>query len=269
MKSTTPAFIISLASSADRREKIGARLNQLGMEFEFVDGIDLRGTDISGHPDYDGARRRLYFGCDLQPGELGCLLSHRKVYQIMVTRKLPHALVLEDDAGLEDDLPDAIHSLVRSPVDWDLIRFLDKKKVYRKKCRRIGMIDATHELSRLPTNSGGAYGYLINQRAAARLLELMGKNWLQNDVLHSRAWLTSLTTYIVRPSPVTHPVDDDDDSIIGATRYEKGIQLSGWERAVHPFARFGMKLQDQWSKRFHYLTAISRDNANRRLIDQG
>lgn len=269
MKSTIPVFIISLACSAERREKIRARMDRLGMEFEFVDGIDLRRADISGHPDYDGARRRLYFGCDLQPGELGCLLSHRKVYQIMVTRKLPHALVLEDDAGLEDDLPDVVRTLAESPVDWDLIRFLDKKKVYRKKCRRIGMIDATHELSRLPTNSGGAYGYLLNQCAAARLLELMEENWLQNDVLHSRAWFTGLTTYIVRPSPVTHPVDDDDDSTIGATRFEKELQLSGWQRAAHPLARFGMKLQDQWRKRFHYVSSIPKDNANRRLINQG
>lgn len=266
MKSTIPVFVISLASSSDRRDKIAARLDKLGMEYEFVDGIDLRGADISSHPDYDGARRRLFFGCDLQPGELGCLLSHRKVYQIMVSRHIPHALVLEDDAGLEDELPDVVRTLTDSPVAWDLIRFLDKKKVYRKKCRRIGMIDATHELTRLPTNSGGAYGYLLNQRAAARLLELMGKNWLQNDVLHSRAWFTGLTTYIVRPSPVTHPVDDDD-SIIGAVRFEKRIELAGWRRFAHPPARFQMQTHDKLAKRLHYLTVWRRDRLHRRLMD--
>lgn len=266
MKSNVPAFVISLASSADRREKIAARLGQLCMEFEFVDGIDLRGADISGHPDYDSARRRLYFGCDLQPGELGCLLSHRKVYQIMVSRGIPHALVLEDDAGLEDDLPDVLRALVSSPVEWDLIRFLDKKKVYRKKCRLIGMIDDTHELSRLPTNSGGAYGYLINQRAASRLLGLMGKNWLQNDVLHSRTWFTDLATYIVRPSPVTHPVEDDR-STIGSTRFKKVIRLSGWRRLAHPAARFLMQTHDKLAKRWHFLKAWPGDRSKRQLMD--
>lgn len=264
MKSTIPVFVISLASSTDRRAGISERLKQLGMEFEFVDGIDLRNADISNHAEYDGARRRLFFGCDLQPGELGCLLSHRKVYQIIASRKLPHGLVLEDDAGLEDDLPDVLCMLTKSPVSWDFIRFLDKKKVYLKSCRRIGMIDASHELSRLPTNSGGAYGYLINQRAANRLLELTDKSWLQIDMLHSRTWLTRLTTYILRPSPVTHPVDSDDETLIGTMRYQKRNLLSGWKRAAHPFARFGMKLQDQLGKRIHYLKSASVDAEQRK-----
>lgn len=259
-------FVISLKSSIERRGRILSRLEQLGMECEFVDGIDLRNADIFCHPRYDGEKRRLYFGRDLQPGELGCLLSHRMVYEIMVARAVPHALVLEDDAGLEDDLPDVLDQLIQSPVAWDLIRFLDKKKVYRKKCRRIGMIDDIHELSRLPTNSGGAYGYLLNQRAAARLLELMEKNWLQNDVLHSRSWLTGLDVYILRPSPVTHPLEDDE-STIGASRFDKQIQLSGWKRIVHPFARFVMKFQDQLMKRIHYLGTIPKDAAKRRLMD--
>lgn len=265
MNSTAQTFVISLKECADRRAKIAARLAQLRMAFEFVDGIDLRGADILEHPHYDAERRRLYYGRDLQPGELGCLLSHRQVYQIMVERELPYALVLEDDAGLEDDLPAVVASLVRSPVRWDLIRFLDKKKVYRKKCRHICKIDAVHELSRLPTNSGGAYGYLLNHHAASRLLEIMRLNWLQNDVLHSRAWFTGLTTYIVRPSPVTHPVDDEDDSIIGVTRFESHIDLSGWQRFLHPIARFGMKLQDQYMKRLHYFRCLSLDAKNRSL----
>jgi glycosyl transferase family 25 len=266
MNPNPAVFVISLPSSTERRAKIRERLDLLNMEFEFVDGIDLRGADITSHPDYDGLRRRLFFGRDLAPGELGCLLSHRKVYQIMTDRAIPHALVLEDDAGLEDDLPQVLRTLLGSPLAWDLIRFLDKKKVYRKKCRRIGMIDATHELSRLPTNSGGAYGYLLNLRAATRLRKLMEHNWLQNDALHSRAWMTGLITYILRPSPVTHPTEDDD-STIGNARFDTLIQVSGWQRIVHPVARFGMKLQDMVMKRLHLVRSLHQDSRNRKLAD--
>lgn len=258
-------FIISLASSIERRGKIRSRLEQLGMAYEFVDGIDLRNTDIMQHPRYDSVRRRLCFGRDLQPGELGCLLSHRKVYEIMVTRAIPHALVLEDDASLEDDLPQVLASLIRLPISWDLVRFLDKKKVYRRKCRRICMIDHVHELSRLPTNSGGAYGYLLNQRGAARLLELMEKNWLQNDVLHSRAWMTGLEVFIVRPSPVRH--DNDMNSTIGDDRFDRSLALRGAERWIFPWKRFRMQIQDKLAKRWHYLMAGPRDRRYRRLLD--
>lgn len=231
-----------------------------------MDGIDLRGSDISCHPNYNSCLRRLFYGCDLLAGELGCMLSHRKVYEIMESRTLPFALVLEDDVGLEDDLPEIVSALLSSKLNWDFIRFLDKKKVYRKKCRQIGKIDTKHEISRLPTNSGGAYGYLINQRAAARLLELTSKNWLQIDMLHSRTWLTGLVTYIVRPSPITHPVDDDDDTLIGTARYKKRNCLSGWMRILHPFARFAMKWQDQLMKRLYYILCQPEDVSNGKML---
>ena len=257
-------FVISLKSSTDRRARIQGELEALGFAFRFVDGIDLRDTDIRNHPDYDGARRRMYFGRDLEPGELGCLLSHREVYRRIVDEEIPCALVLEDDARLEADLPQVLISIINSKIEWDMIRFLDKKKVYRKKCRHIGMLDAKHELARLPTNSGGAYGYLLTRRAAARLLDLMEKNWLQNDVLHSRSWQTGLTAYIVRPSPVTHP--NDDDTTIGTKRYDKAVRLSGLRRLLHPVMRFAMKNQDQMMKRMNYLAAIPLDGRNRKVL---
>jgi glycosyl transferase family 25 len=257
-------FVISLKSSTDRRARIQNELEALGFAFRFVDGIDLRNTDIRNHSDYDGERRRLYFGRDLEPGELGCLLSHREVYRIMVNENIPRALVLEDDARLEADLPRVLQSIINSKIEWDMIRFLDKKKVYRKKCRRIGMLDAKHELARLPTNSGGAYGYLLNHRAASRLLDMMRRNWLQNDVLHSRTWQTGLTAYIVRPSPVTHP--NDEDTTIGTKRYDKAVRMSGLRRLVHPIMRFAMKNQDQMMKRANYLTSIPLDRRNREIL---
>jgi len=258
-------FVISLTTCAERRKRIAVRLEELGLSFEFVDAVDLRGTEISRHPAYDSARRRLFFGRDLMPGELGCLLSHRKVYELIASRGISNALVLEDDAMLEDDLPEVLEALIHSRVAWDLVRFLDKQKVYRKKCRHIGMIDVIHELARLPTNSGGAYGYLLNQRAAMRLVKLMERNWLQNDVLHSRAWMTGLNVFIVRPSPVTHPVEDDD-SMIGSERFKKGFELTGWRRVAHPFARFAMKLQDQVMKRLHYQKASFSDWRAREVL---
>lgn len=264
MKYPPEVFIISLSSSTGRRERIQKELNALGLEFRFIDGIDLRNTDIRNHSEYDSERRRMFFGRDLEPGELGCLLSHREAYRTMVDEGIPGALILEDDAGFEADLPQVLRRIIESPLEWDMIRFLDKKKVYRKTCRRIGMIDAKHELARLPTNSGGAYGYLLTQHAASRLLEMMQRNWLQNDVLHSRTWQTGLTVYLVRPSPITHP--NDDDTTIGTSRYNKTVRLSGCRRWIHPFMRFAMKSQDQIMKRLTYLTTMSLDAKNRKIL---
>lgn len=46
--------------------------------------------------------------CDGRPielGELGCALSHRKIYELMVEKLLPVACILEDDVLLADAFP--------------------------------------------------------------------------------------------------------------------------------------------------------------------
>jgi len=266
MSNHLPVFVISLASSADRRKRMSERLNHLSFNFRFLDGVDLRGQSITEHPSYDSPRRRLYFGRDLEAAELGCLLAHRNAYQAMVDESLPHALILEDDVDLASDLPAVIEALVDSPIEWDIIRFLDKKKVYRKRCRKIGVIENKYELARLPTNSGGAYGYLINQNAAQRLLTLTEKNWLQIDVLHSQTWRTNLCAYILRKSPVIH--QDDEPSIIGASRFEVGKGDSSFRSQIkYRVMRCLMRYQDIFMKRYYFhFPARWTDALNRRKL---
>lgn len=245
-----PVFVISLPGSEERRARTQERLGALGIPFSFMDGVNGHALDIENLESYDGIKRRRYFGRDLKPGEVGCLLSHRKVYEKMVAENIECAAVFEDDVSFADDCAEVLRALPKMSGRWDLVRFLSGEKIMRRGHRRVARISGDYKLVRLPGVSGGAYGYMINLKAARALLGKMQKNWLPVDALHARAWDTGLETLAVLPSPVAP--DFSFDTTIGEERFDKNIQVLGMERVVFPLARSWFKLCENAGKHYAY-----------------
>jgi len=99
-------YCISLKRREDRKEKISARLNELGIEFEFFDGVDGRDIDLK---------------TNLPKGAIGCNLSHINLY-LKLRNEVSPILVLEDDAEFEDDIISQFNS-IEIPDDWALLYF--------------------------------------------------------------------------------------------------------------------------------------------------
>jgi glycosyl transferase family 25 len=240
-----PIYVISLDRSQDRRERILARLADLGLSAEIFPAIE--GAELAPeNADYAGRIRRLCFGKDLSAGEIGCAHSHRGVYKRMVEAGTDVALVLEDDAIVTDELPYAVTALLTGPRDWDLVRFLAEQKVEDKSrlLRRVGQ--GQWCLSRPYGTPGGAYGYLLSANAARRLLEEAQRFWVPIDTLHGQVWRHGLRVRHLSPSPVLP--DHTVESTIGASRFVKQSHLNGWERIVHPLARAAFKVFDAATK---------------------
>ncbi len=252
-----PVFVINLEHSADRRAAMITRLDPLHINYTFFKAVNGHELDIDTLPAYAKTRRRLLFGRDLSKGEIGCLLSHKAIYQHMVDKNIDKAIVLEDDVSIEPDFPQVIREIIKSPVKWDVIRFLAYEKVQKIGRDIFALPSKPHVLARIPTTSGGAYCYMINQKAARELLRHMQKNALPVDALHSYVWKTGLETFILRPSPVSS--DPDNDSTIGRGRFDKGTQLSGWQKTVYPFTRAWLKFSELIGKRLSYWASWPRD----------
>ena len=252
-----PVFVINLEKSADRRAAMAKVLNPLHISYTFFNAVNGHALDIDSLPVYDKPRRRLYFGRDLSNGEIGCLLSHRAIYQHMVDTNIDRAIVLEDDVSIEPNFPQLVREILQSPVQWDLIRFLAYDKVQKIGRDIFTLPTKPHTLARIPTTSGGAYGYMLTQHAARELLRHMQKTELPVDILHSYVWRTGLETFILRPSPIA--ADLYNESTIGLSRYDKKSQLTGWQKAVYPFTRAWHKFSELVSKRTSYWMAWPRD----------
>ena len=96
-----PIFVISLKDAHERRAKIRKALDDRGLEYEIMDAVDGRG----GLPEeYEGILNRAgthaAFTRDMSDTEYACALSHMSVYEQIVERHFPGAIVLEDDAIL-------------------------------------------------------------------------------------------------------------------------------------------------------------------------
>ena len=251
------SFVINLPRDKERRETMAARLDKLGLPyeiFEAVNGYELKPEELGF---YDSKKRCRYFGRDLEPGELGCLLSHYKIYQKMVADNIEHAVILEDDVIFEDNFPHVLEALLETKVPWDVIRFLGSKKIYKRGCRKIVPLVGEYWLARLPTAPGGAHGYLITLRAAHIMLKHMQKNWMPIDTLQGRTWETGLETLVTHPAPL-YP-DERAGSTIGDARFDKTVTLQGWERKLFPLFRGWFKLNETLGKKYTYLSSWFRD----------
>lgn len=218
--------------------------------FEFIEAVDAGNLSYDEVSCYDRNKRLRFFGKDLELSELGCLLSHRKVYESIVSRRMPCALVLEDDVHFAPNSREVIAKLFSMDFQWDLIRFIYKEKFDSKSKFIVREICGESNLVLTPYTPGGAYATLVSLRAAERLLSLTSESWLQADVLHGRTWETRLNTFYAFPSPFRP--DLDIDSTIGKSRFKRKLEKG----KSFPFFRLKYRIEDSMGKRLCFLLAM-------------
>ena len=184
-----PVAFISTEASEQRR--IHARAS--GIPEAWVDGFfpatDLTSMDAEKEGAYaallDSDAFRERYGRRITPPELGCALSHRRVYQEMVDRDLPIALVLEDDvvpcAGYMETLEQIVSGVLRlAPRERSFVCHLGVPPHWTKKLfPRPAYVANGIMPKRLPglkvlpgvQSLWWTHAYIVSQAAARRILE--------------------------------------------------------------------------------------------------
>ena len=93
-------YIINLARSPDRREYMVTQLVNTGLSYEVVDGIDGRRLDFDNSETARLVAPSVLVDKSLLAGEIGCAMSHLRVYEKILSDGHDYALVLEDDVTL-------------------------------------------------------------------------------------------------------------------------------------------------------------------------
>ncbi|MBT9494601.1 MAG: glycosyltransferase family 25 protein [Paucibacter sp.] len=96
-------FIINLPRDIDRRDSIVKEMEKCKLDFSFIEAVDGRlfsNEDFKNN--YDEEKSIQLFNRKMTPGEIGCALSHIKIYNKIVSEGIPSAVVLEDDICIID-----------------------------------------------------------------------------------------------------------------------------------------------------------------------
>jgi GR25 family glycosyltransferase involved in LPS biosynthesis len=194
---------------------------------------------------------------------LGCALAHRNAFSKVLSSACKSALILEDDAIPSSNLRCVLEDLFTLQEHWDIVRFLWGEKNNRNsrlitRLPRSGVYLARH--LKVP---GGAYAYLINRPAAARLLELTTSIWLPIDTLLGMIWRHRLKILAVVPSPVRPDLSVPSciDGIDSGLRWTKDLTLQGPIRLLWPLTRAYFRLCLNAMTRIYRITTLFADAA--------
>uniref|UniRef100_A0A8U7P817 procollagen galactosyltransferase n=1 Tax=Corvus moneduloides TaxID=1196302 RepID=A0A8U7P817_CORMO len=174
-------FLINLQRRSDRRARMLRTLQELGISPKLVEAVDGRALN-SSQVEALGVRmlpgyRDPFHGRPLTRGEVGCFLSHFRVWQEISERGLARSLVFEDDLRFEvffrRRLTELMEQLEEAGIDWDLI-YLGRKRLEPERSER--GVPGVRQLLR-PGYSYWSLGYALSLRGARKLLaaEPLGK----------------------------------------------------------------------------------------------
>ena len=110
-------YVINLDRSFERLELMSSQLSSQKIDLERIPAID--GMNIKISDEADDATCRSEMGRSIQPGEVGCFLSHIKALQTFISSNSDFAVILEDDAIISSEFSNRI---------MDLCSFITKNK---------------------------------------------------------------------------------------------------------------------------------------------
>ena len=139
-----PVFIISLLASEKRRNSCIEHCHSINLDpiwFKAVNGYEIleniKKEKDERFPPQDNEFKllssvtlRLALGQkvtvndQLTAGELGCALSHLRIYKKMIDEKIETALILEDDCELLPAFKDILPEILIHVKKWDIVQIL-------------------------------------------------------------------------------------------------------------------------------------------------
>lgn len=189
-------YIINLKRSVERRLAITTQCDALGLDYEVIEAVDGRIFSPEELKLHTAEINYAY-----RPGEIGCALSHLRIYEKIVEDSLNAALVLEDDALLSTNLSSIIEAVISlNNASCPMVTLLTPVNRLIDKPMALGVYGAKIYPVYHATTS---HGYIINNLAAKNLLENLYPVWITADKWAVFEDYSFIKVQAVFPPPVT------------------------------------------------------------------
>ena len=206
-------YVINLDRTLERHLPLKAQLDTLKLPFtrwSAVDGYLLTLHDDEEHTftgrDVKEGRAQFVMGKMYQgegvgkfqyhpqrwlltAGELGCTLSHKRVWQHVSDNKTPWAMIFEDDAHLDTScFREGVTDILRHlPLEWDVVYLSYPITDPKKGTLKILGNGTLKKIKRDRRDVSGAYAYVISCKGAQKLLSYQDTIRLTSDDTLSQA----------------------------------------------------------------------------------
>jgi glycosyl transferase family 25 len=206
-KPSLPIWVLNLKKDRHRLRFISKQLRALGLDFTVVEALDGAFLSPEDWMRYSRERALQFSGRELTPGEVGCALSHARMWERMVREGLKELLIFEDDVWIGRALPDILRHRSRLPKDWELVNFSTDAPQ-----EPFGdFLTDIYRASRHKELPDRASAYLLNTKGAKKLLGHVYPIGHTADGLTWRTDITGVISYGVYPRVVI--LSDLDSSI--------------------------------------------------------
>ncbi len=231
-----PTFVISLSDCAIRRKKIAARMDDLSLPFDFLDAVDGRhGLSREHEAMIDRVGSLSILNYPLSDAEFGCALSHIEACRRVFDYGIPYAMILEDDAIPQPDLPRYLES--RHFEEFDLTSLCYSRTYVRPESAKRLFDGHTSYLAEPGVHVRGAVGYIVSRAAARHIMNralpvVSVADWpdCTEHFKVQKRW------HLVHPRLVEHARNDDEEpSTIRPTLRDRkrrfvGVYVPPWPK---------------------------------------
>jgi glycosyl transferase family 25 len=216
-----PVWLINLPRATARRERMEARLADLGLAYQLFPGVDGKAEEARLLANTDIAAFERNMGRKILIGGLGCYHSHLAVWESFLATGKPVALVLEDDVIFHDDFLDAVQLGLQAAQHWDFL----KLNCIRAKLPIPQGTVGPYRLNAYVGPATGTGAYLITRETAAKLLPAMRRVTRATDHEINRFFIHDFRLRGLEPFP-SH-LEDGESLITGKgfadVRNHKGL----------------------------------------------
>lgn len=194
-----PIWVANLARSPERRRFMQQQFESMNLPYRIINASD--GKKLSPEELQKYSQRHAFKdkGRELSKGEIGCALTHAKMYQQMLDDNLDEVLILEDDIVITQDLLNVLLQRRKFPPDWEAVNFAN---TWAKAIPRGEPVCKDYRICKFKSIANRTSAYLINRQGAKKLIEHLYPIRLPADDLMGRTRITGLHLYGITPSVV-------------------------------------------------------------------
>lgn len=215
--------VVSMKGSSARRESFEKLAEAADLNWEFFDARTQAEEPLS----YSESLSRRRFGRPLSKGEVGCYVSHYKLWEELLTSPADQMIVLEDDVIVDWNALKAIAEFDCGVAGIDVLR-LFATHPFRFVPAMYRFLSEHHHIVRSKGFAFGTQGYLVTRRGAEAFLAGGTTIYEPVDWRISRYWDYRLPCYVIFPFPI---LERHATSTIGSAGRETTTPASWMERS--------------------------------------